>query len=347
MGGGGIGVEPGLRSLARPGGLHEDRPVMDLEAVHAVAEAQFGAISRAQLCALGCSPAWVDRQLERGLLRRVYPGVYTFIGVQKHECTDLAAVLLYCGAATSDGGGWMSADAGVAAGGRTALALLGVSDVAWPAVPEIVTAFPRRKRTLGGSARVVCRSGVVPGDVVMCRRLPVTSPERSIIDAADVLYGSALEDALDSMLRRGVSTLERIEERMARCEPRGRTGFGRLTDLVAERDPAGAPTESLLEDKFLQIVRSLPGGADEWRRQVPIRSSNGGTMRVDFVCDEYRLIVETDGWRWHGSKRRFEQDADRRRELALAGYRVLVFTWSDVVSDPAKVRRQLSAAMRT
>lgn len=319
---------------------------MELDDVHGVAEAQFGAISRAQLFALGCSSSWIDRQLDRGLLRRVHPGVYTFIGVQRDRCTDLAAVLLYCGATNGDADGWMSVESGVAAGGQTALALLGVADVPWPSVPEVMTAFPRRKRALGGSARVVCRSGVEPGDVVLCRRLPVTSPERSIIDAADILHGPALEDALDSMLRSGVTTLQRIEERMERCEPRGRTGFGRLADAVAERDPAHAPTESVLEDRFVRIVRSLPGGARKWRRQVPIRAADGSTMRVDFICDEHRLVVETDGWRWHGNERQFRRDAERRRELTLLGYRVLVFTWSDVVSDPPKVRRQLSAAMR-
>jgi very-short-patch-repair endonuclease len=340
------GAEVGRQSLAGSGTVPDDLPVMDLDAVHAVAEVQFGAVSRAQLRAVGCATSWIDRQRDRGMLRRAHPGVYTMIGLRQHHCTDLAAVLLYCGAANGDGDGWMSVDGGVAAGGRTALALLGVSTVQWPDVPEIVTAFPRRKRALGSSARVVCRSGIMPGDIVLHRRLPVTSPERTIIDAADVLYGSGLEDALDAMLRSGVTTLGRIEERMARCEPRGRTGFGRLADFVAERDPATAPTESHLEDAFMRIVRSLPGGPEKWRRQAPFRGDDGSVIRVDFICDDHRLVVETDGWRWHGSRRRFERDAERRRALTLAGYRVMVFTWSDVVSDPAKVRRQLSEAMR-
>ena len=55
-----------------------------------------------------------------------------------------------------------------------------------------------------------------------------------------------------------------------------------------------------------------------------------------------------DGRESHRTRRAFQADRDRDGRLAVAGYRVLRFTWWDVTRRPAvvadRVRRLLSAA---
>ena len=65
-------------------------------------------------------------------------------------------------------------------------------------------------------------------------------------------------------------------------------------------------------------------------------------MRVDFCFEGARLVVEVDGARWHRAARR---DQDRDNQLAAAGWRVLRFSWHEVVREPDEVLRTLRAAL--
>ncbi len=55
--------------------------------------------------------------------------------------------------------------------------------------------------------------------------------------------------------------------------------------------------------------------------------------RVDFHWPDHRVIVETDGWRYHRHRRRFEDDRARDAQLHAAGWIVLRFTWRQVIRE--------------
>jgi very-short-patch-repair endonuclease len=61
----------------------------------------------------------------------------------------------------------------------------------------------------------------------------------------------------------------------------------------------------------------------------------------DFMWPEYKVIVETDGWETHGPRSARRRDLARDRELTLAGWRVVRFTWADVRYEPDEVVRML------
>jgi very-short-patch-repair endonuclease len=71
---------------------------------------------------------------------------------------------------------------------------------------------------------------------------------------------------------------------------------------------------------------------------------------VDFVWRDQRLVVETDGWRSHGTRSSFEADRARDIELRLLGFDVVRLTYRQVTDEPAavaaKVRTLLSRSMR-
>jgi very-short-patch-repair endonuclease len=56
-------------------------------------------------------------------------------------------------------------------------------------------------------------------------------------------------------------------------------------------------------------------------------------MEVDFCWPERRLIVETDGWAYHGTRAAFSRDRRRSAVLSLHGWTVVRFTYEDVVYD--------------
>ncbi len=70
-------------------------------------------------------------------------------------------------------------------------------------------------------------------------------------------------------------------------------------------------------------------------------------FEVDFAFPDRRLIVETDGWEFHGSRDAFEVDRRRDAVLLAAGWRVLRVTWHQVSERPEWVVAVIRAALAT
>jgi very-short-patch-repair endonuclease len=59
-----------------------------------------------------------------------------------------------------------------------------------------------------------------------------------------------------------------------------------------------------------------------------------------------KLIVEIDGFAYHGDRDAFERDRQRLNILTAAGWTVLRFTWRQIHDDPAAVVAQIKQTRR-
>jgi very-short-patch-repair endonuclease len=82
------------------------------------------------------------------------------------------------------------------------------------------------------------------------------------------------------------------------------------------------------ETKLWHILRSRRLAHTKWRRQSPV-----GNYIVDFLCYEYRLIVECDGSQHAESAR----DEVRDRWLTDQGFTVVRFWKHEVLQNPTGV----------
>jgi very-short-patch-repair endonuclease len=96
--------------------------------------------------------------------------------------------------------------------------------------------------------------------------------------------------------------------------------------LIDRTHTEAEPTQSELEDALLPALAKA--GIPKPLTQHPI-----GPYRVDFFWPDYNLIVETDGWQKHGHREAFENDRARDAHLQAMGYRVLRFTWKQVIEE--------------
>jgi very-short-patch-repair endonuclease len=105
-------------------------------------------------------------------------------------------------------------------------------------------------------------------------------------------------------------------------------------DLVDE-----APTRSVLERRFLRLCH---------RHRIPVPRVNVqvGDFLVDFLWPESSLIVEVDGYEYHGDRASFEADRARDAELTRRGYRVVRFTYRHVTQEAARVARAVRELLR-
>ena len=70
-----------------------------------------------------------------------------------------------------------------------------------------------------------------------------------------------------------------------------------------------------------------------------------GPFTVDFLWRRQRLIVETDGYRYHRGRQAFEDDRGRDLRLRGLGYEVLRVTYRELSTERAELVRVLRAAL--
>jgi very-short-patch-repair endonuclease len=161
----------------------------------------------------------------------------------------------------------------------------------------------------------------------------VTTAVQTVVDCALALPRLDATVVADSALRAGDVTVDELQEAVARLP--GRRDAARARRVVEGCDPeCGSVLESV------QRVRMVLAGLDGFATQVVVRRLP--VLRVDFCFAAARLVVEVDGARWHQEPRR---DQQRDNALAALGWRVLRFTWHEVVHDGASVVAAVRAAL--
>jgi very-short-patch-repair endonuclease len=93
-----------------------------------------------------------------------------------------------------------------------------------------------------------------------------------------------------------------------------------------------------LEERFLALCRRARLPRPEVNARITV---SGEAMQVDFVWRTQRVIVETDGFRTHGTRQAIQRDRRRDQLLTLAGWQVIRFTWDEVTNEPRHVTHVL------
>jgi very-short-patch-repair endonuclease len=105
---------------------------------------------------------------------------------------------------------------------------------------------------------------------------------------------------------------------------------------------ASPQAESVLESllRLLIILAGLPPP----ELQIPVRHPRG-TYYADMGYHEKRLLIEADGRDHHSEWRKVGEDFVRQNALVAAGWRVLRFTWAQVLFQPEMVIAAIRAAL--
>lgn len=295
-----------------PGGRGERAALLRGRAVAALAGRQHGVVARRQLVEIGLGRGSIGWWLRSGRLRRIHSGVYMLgAGNLDRYGRWLAAALAYGDSAVLSH--------------ASAAALWGLRRN-----PRTVDVTSDRGRA-GRSGIRLHRSRIAPDETTRRNRIPVTTVGRVLLDLADALDADDLRGCWEEADRLG---LLRLDEIALVCErAAGRRGVTRLTEFLSEaRLPSS--TRSPLEDRFVHFCVE---------RKVPMPVTNALVLghEVDALWPEQRLIVELDGFAFHGHRSAFERDRARDFSLAVAGYRVVRLTHRRLDREPMEVAAEL------
>jgi hypothetical protein len=278
-----------------------------------IAEGQYGVVSRAQLLGAGIGPDAVDFRLRAGRLHRLHRGVYA-VG---HRCL-------------SREGRWMAAV--LACGARAVLSHTTAASLWGLRGTNEARSHVTVATTAGLSQRegiVVHRSrGLRPLDVTRRSGIAVTTVARTLLDLAGRLPSGPLERAVEQALVLRLFDLVALHETLG-AHP-NRRGVASLGEIVARVDDEPSLTRSDAEALFLDLCDTL--GIER-----PEVNSRVEDLEVDFAWRARRVVVEIDGHRSHGTRAAFERDRARDARLTVAGYRVVRFTYRQLVREPAAV----------
>ena len=121
-------------------------------------------------------------------------------------------------------------------------------------------------------------------------------------------------------------------------------------DVLAANPGLDAPTRRVASARHQDEADTLAAHLRTLAPDIPPpeRDRPFATFRIDLAWPDVLVAVEVNGGQWaagggkHGSRR----DHQKMRELAIAGWRVLVFTATEVRDDPLgcidDIRRMLA-----
>lgn len=85
------------------------------------------------------------------------------------------------------------------------------------------------------------------------------------------------------------------------------------------------------------VKRKYPSAEQDKRGLI-----KGRRYIADILLADYRLVIEVDGWEFHGKyKAGFQRDREKDRALMLAGYRICRFSAGEILKDVEAVLKIL------
>jgi very-short-patch-repair endonuclease len=175
-------------------------------------------------------------------------------------------------------------------------------------------------------------------DHVLVDGLRVTTPERTLLDCCSVLPALIVAKALESAIRKRLTTEERIYATLVEKGGRGVKGSKKLRWILAERI-SDTTTASGSESELLYHMRMallpLPILEQEFF------SADGQRMVPDFYWPNRHKAVEVDGLDAHDSADKLDRDLKRQNALMDLGIELRRFSAREVRRNPQGVVGQI------
>jgi predicted transcriptional regulator of viral defense system len=286
-------------------------------AIAALAARQHGVVSRAQLRWLGFTRHEIANRASSGRLHRIHRGVYAVGHCAVSREGEMFATVL--------------------AGGPGAV-------LSHESAAELWDMGATKQRKIDVT---VCKHAERPGirfhrahldpsEITERKGIPVTTPERTIIDLAATLTPTQLERAIRQAEYEHLTTLATLTSCLSSRHP-GR-GAKALRQALALADSGKGITRKKLERRFRAFTRKYglpPPDTNVWMH------IGGRWIEADCLWRKQRVIVELDGRAAHHNVHAFESDRARDRALHAAGWSVVRITWRQLTTEPEAIARDL------
>lgn len=300
----------------------DPKPSTPDQRVARIASRAYGVVSAFDLLSAGVTREEIKTRLKRGSLIREFRGIYRVGHTAPSTEAHYLAAVKACGPAAVLSGRAAAYFWGILRGVRT------------PPGPEVIVPTARSIEGI-----LTTRHRLHHSDKTTFRRIPITTPARTLVDIAPGTPDDELARACHEAGVRFKVTPGKVKAVLAR---RRRVPGSRKLMAIMVGDTK--VTLSELERAFLELLR-------EHGLPLPETNKVYDQNRIDCRWPEYRLTVELNSYRYHNSRASWEADYERERRARRRRDEFLRFTYDDVFEDPtymlAELRRLLQRGSRT
>ena len=289
-----------------------------------LATEQHGVVARRQLLALGFTVDEIRGMLASRRLVAIHRGVYAAGHRAPNGRASSMAAVLACGPRAL-------------LGYRSAGALRSLRR---SALGYVEVATPTRRRGIAG-VRPYFVPRLEPQDRDVVDGIPCASVALTLLQLAAVVPRRQLERACDEAEVQRLFDLTAINEALTRFE--GCRGVAQLRAVLGEHAIGTTLTRPGLEELTLAVFDRA--GIPRPHVNVLLTCRPGVAWEVDFLWRSERLVLETDGARFHRTPRQIERDRRKEADLVRAGYQVLRASYQQVRYDSRAVAPMILAAL--
>jgi hypothetical protein len=198
-----------------------------------------------------------------------------------------------------------------------------------PPLPDVTCPTERRIRGI----RTHRSRRLHASETTTWKRIPITTVPRTLVDLPSLLSFDDLSLAVHEADVRHGTRPEHIEAVLSRYP--NATGATTLRAIASGDHPT---LLSKLEKHFRALLTT---GA----MPLPLFNRKRGAHYVDCRWPQHHLTVELDSYRFHRTRRAWEQDRERERAARARGDEFRRYTWRDVVEEPAPTLEELRALL--
>ena len=146
----------------------------------------------------------------------------------------------------------------------------------------------------------------------------MTSPARTIVDYAGISDATGLGGLIEQASVRGLLDVAAIDRVLEGRRRRGAKQLRRALEPWRRYRP-GIKIRSRMEAKLLPLLTEASLPIPETNAKVWVGRK---TYEVDFLWRRLKLVVETDGGRFHDNPVAGSRDSERNHALSEAGYEI-------------------------
>lgn len=283
------------------------------------ADSQRQLVSRSEILEVGGSDGAIRWSLQSGDWMTVQAGVYQI----DRRPLDWKARLL---------GAVLAAGTGAAVSHRSAFQLWGLEGISSNIV-ELTVPYTHGPIPDGVLVHRTRRSILVDE----CEGIPVTTVERTLLDCAAILPRLTLAKALDSAIRKKLTTVDAVYDLLVEKGGRGVRGTKQLRWVIRERlHDTATGSGSEFELLYHMQMAFLPRP----ELQYPLFPLNGRRV-PDFYWPDKRKAVEVDGVDAHSTADKLDDDLKRQNELMDMGIELRRFSAREIRRNPQDVVAQI------
>lgn len=184
----------------------------------------------------------------------------------------------------------------------------------------------------------------MPDETEICEGIRCTTVSRTLVDMAGESGWMRLRGLVEqaAILRQlDVDEIDRVLSRgRRRGAPRLRTILAGWRNTAESRPRVRSRLEARLLPRLIE--EGLPVPHTNVKLVIDAHQ-----LEVDFLWEEHRLVIETDGEETHGTPAAFQRDRWRDQLLIAAGYRTARITWAQVRDEPNAVIHRIMRMLKS